>query len=49
MLLTLIQYKKILFFLVNNLKLGDFDGNIIIWDIKEGLLLNIFKELAMPI
>ena len=28
---------------------GDFDGNIIIWDIQLGIILNIFRELAMPI
>ena len=28
---------------------GDFDGNIILWDIELGIILNIFKEMAMPI
>jgi len=28
---------------------ADFEGNIIIWDIQQGLILNMFKELAMPV
>jgi bromodomain and WD repeat domain-containing protein 1/3 len=28
---------------------ADFDGNIILWDIELGIILNIFKEMAMPI
>ncbi len=28
---------------------GDFEGTIIIWDINEGIMLNIFKDMAMPL
>ena len=28
---------------------GDFEGTIILWDIKEGLVLNVFKDMAMPL
>lgn len=49
MLLILILSKKISFYQVTIIYLGDFDGNVILWDIKLGIILNIFKELAMPI
>jgi|LakMenEpi03Aug12_release.lakeMendotaPanAssembly.Ray.scaffolds.fasta_scaffold4159806_1 hypothetical protein len=28
---------------------GDFDGQVIIWNIELGIVLNLFKELAMPL
>ncbi len=28
---------------------GDFEGTIILWDIREGLILNVFKDMAMPL
>ena len=28
---------------------GDFEGQIILWDIEQGIILNIFKEMAMPL
>jgi hypothetical protein len=28
---------------------ADFEGNIIIWDILDGIVLNIFKEMAIPL
>ena len=28
---------------------GGFEGTLLLWDIKEGILLNMFQEIAIPI